>query len=90
LNKVIFQNDWQDIVITIAIIAFSYALIPQIYQGFKQKKGFINIQTSLITSIGMFVVAFCYLSLNLIFSAIMGFITGTLWAILFAQKIIYK
>ena len=81
---------WQDIVITIVIIAFAYALIPQIYQGFKQKKGFINLQTSGITSIGMYVITFVYFTLSLYFSTIIGFITGTLWAILFFQKLIYK
>jgi hypothetical protein len=81
---------WQDIVITICIIAFSYALIPQIYQGFKQKKGVINLQTSIITTIGMFVVAGIYLALNLYLSAIMNFVGGILWFILFLQSIIYK
>lgn len=81
---------WQDIVISIVIIAFAYALIPQIYQGFKQKKGFINLQTSGITSIGMYVLTFVYFTLSLYFSTIIGFITGTLWAILFFQKLIYK
>jgi len=81
---------WQDIVITICLILFSYALVPQIYQGFKQKKGFINFQTALITSVGMYVLTITYLTLNLTFSTIMGFITGTLWAILLSQKIIYR
>ncbi|HED05641.1 MAG TPA: hypothetical protein ENI61_03020 [Ignavibacteria bacterium] len=81
---------WQDIVITIIIIAFGYALIPQIYQGFKQKKGFINLQTSGITALGMFIFTFIYFTLKLYFSAIIVFITGLLWTILFAQKIAYK
>jgi|TARA_B100001971_G_scaffold196795_1_gene204926 hypothetical protein len=81
---------WQDIIITITIIAFSYALLPQIYQGFKQKKGFINLQTSVITALGMYVLTFVYFTLKLYFSTIMAFITGTLWAILFAQKLSYK
>lgn len=81
---------WHDTIITICIIFFSYALVPQIYQGFKQKKGFINLQTSLITFIGMYVLAFTYFKLDLIFSTIMAMIAGTLWLILFIQKINYK
>jgi len=81
---------WQDYIITLSVIAFSYALIPQIYQGFKKKKGFITIQTSLITSLGMYALTYVYFTLNLYFSTIMVFITGTLWLILFIQKIIYK
>lgn len=81
---------WQDYGITIIMIAFSYALLPQIYQRIKQKKGLINIQTSLITFIGMYFITYIYLTINLLFSSIITFITGTLWLILFIQKIIYK
>tara|TARA_Y100000034_G_scaffold71098_1_gene85715 strand:- start:4909 stop:5160 length:252 start_codon:yes stop_codon:yes gene_type:complete len=81
---------WQDIVITITIIAFGYALIPQVYQGFKQKKGFINLQTSGITALGMYVITFVYFTLKLYFSTIVVFITAVFWTILFAQKIVFK
>ncbi|MBS3071331.1 hypothetical protein J4407_03480 [Candidatus Pacearchaeota archaeon] len=81
---------WQDIAITVIIIAFSYALLPQVYQGFKQKKGFINLQTSAITSTGMYILCFVYFTLGLYFSTVMAFVTGTLWTILFLQKITYK
>jgi len=81
---------WQDTIITACILLFSYALIPQIYQGFKKKKGLINFQTSLITSTGMYILSLTYLTLKLYFSAIVGLITGTLWLILLIQKINYK
>jgi len=81
---------WQDVIITIVIILFSYALVPQIYQGFKEKKGFINLQTSMITAIGMYSLAVIYLTLNLYFSSIISEITAILWTTLFFQKIIYK
>lgn len=81
---------WQDITITICILAFSYALIPQIVKGFKNKKSLIATQTSLITSIGMFAIAITYITLNLTFSAIIALLTGALWATLFIQNIIYK
>ena len=81
---------WQDIVITIAVILFSYALIPQIYQGFKTKKQAIIIQTSLITSSALYVLGITYITLKLYFSAIMTLIAATLWLILLIQKIIYK
>jgi len=74
---------WQDIVITIVMISFSYALLPQIYQGFKKKKGFINLQTSGITGLGMFTLAFVYFTLELYFSTIMVFVGAILWTILF-------
>jgi len=81
---------WQDILISITTILLAYALIPQIIKGFKTKRKTITIQTSLITLIGMYILCFAYLTLNLIFSTIVAFITGTLWLILFIQSIIYK
>jgi len=81
---------WQNIVITVCMIAFSYALIPQIIKGFKAKKSLISTQTAFITSAGMFILMFTYLTLNLFFSTIMAFITASLWAILLFQNIIYR
>jgi len=81
---------WQDYLITLSVVAFSYALLPQIYQGYKQKKGFINSQTSLITLIGMYALTYTYFSMGFLFSSIITFISGTLWLTLFIQKLIYK
>jgi len=81
---------WQDFVITGVNIVFAYALIPQVYQGFKEKKGFINFQTGLLTAIGMYTLAFVFFTLDLMFSTIISIFIGTLWLSLLAQKIIYK
>lgn len=81
---------WQDIVITTCIIAFSYALIPQITLGFKKKKSLISTQTSLITATGMIILGIVYITLNLTFSSILAFITGALWATILIQSLIYK
>ncbi|MBU2104513.1 MAG: hypothetical protein KKF67_01920, partial [Nanoarchaeota archaeon] len=74
---------WQDIAITICIVAFSYALIPQIYKGFREKKGLISLQTSFITFTGLYLLSLVYFTLKLYFSTIISIITGTLWLILF-------
>jgi len=81
---------WQDIVITVSVILFGYALIPQIIQGFRKKKQDINLQTSAITAGGMYAIMIAYLTLNLMFSTITVAITGTLWLIIALQKIVYK
>ena len=80
---------WQDIIITTTMIAFSYALLPQIIKGFKQKKSLIALQTSLITSLGMFILTITYYTLNLTFSTIMALITTSLWTTLLIQNRIY-
>jgi hypothetical protein len=81
---------WQDIVIAVASIFLSYAIIPQILYGFKKKKKTVTCQTALITVIGVYAIAFSFFTLQLYFSAIMNSITGTLWLILFIQSVIYK
>ncbi len=79
---------WQDIVVTIASLVFTYALIIQVYTGFKAKKGLINFWTALLTTTALYAIALIYFTLNLLFSSIIGAVNGTLWLILFIQKII--
>ena len=81
---------WQDLVLMIVSISFVYALIPQVYQSFKKKKPLINIQTAIINSLGMLIVAFVYFSLNLYFSATISFITSSLWFVTFIQNLKYN
>jgi len=81
---------WQDIVLTIANLIFSYALIVQVYTGFKIRKGLMNIQTALSTTMALYAITIVYFSLGLYFSTIIGAINGTLWLILFIQKLKYK
>jgi hypothetical protein len=81
---------WQDIVLSITIILAGYALIPQVIDGFRKKKGLINYQTSIIYSLAIYTAAIVFITLNLYFSAVLNFIIGTLWLILLVQKIIYS
>lgn len=81
---------WQDAVITAASIVFSAALIPQIYHGFKEKKGHIAYATSVPTLVGLYVICYAYFTLGLVLSTVVCFITGTLWLTLFVQKLVYK
>ena len=81
---------WQDIILMIGNILLGYALIPQVYKGFKDKKPHIAIQTGTITTIALLIITIIYFSLNLILSGVMVSISTTLWAILLIQSIIYK
>ncbi|MAG07309.1 hypothetical protein CMI46_00640 [Candidatus Pacearchaeota archaeon] len=81
---------WQDTIIAILTFLFGYALIPQVYQGFKNKQGIIVIQTGFISFVGLYILAFVYLTLNLYFAAAMVLFTGTLWYLLLFQKILYR
>lgn len=81
---------WQDIVLTVASVVFSVALVPQIYFGFKNKSGPIKLQTSVPTFIGLYVVAITYYTLSLYLATATAFAAGTLWFVLFAQRILYR
>jgi uncharacterized protein with PQ loop repeat len=81
---------WQDIVISIASVLLCMALVPQIIKGFKEKREEISILTASITTLGMYIVAFTYFTLNLPVSTIVAIVTGSLWLVLFIQSVIYK
>lgn len=81
---------WQDIAISIANIMFTYSLIYQVYYGFKRKKGLLTLTTSSITLTGLYAISIAYATLSLYYSAITSAVNGTLWLILFIQRIIYK
>ena len=81
---------WQDFVISIVNIVFMIALVPQVYNGFKLKKGTVLIATSLPTLIGLYVVSVVYYTLQLYYSSIITVLGGILWTILFIQRLKYK
>ena len=80
---------WQDIVIFVANILFTYSLVYQVIYDFGKKKGFATIQTSLFTSIGLYVMAVAFFSLNLIFSATILVTNATFWLILLVLRLKY-
>jgi len=81
---------WPDIVLTLANLIFTYALIPQVYHGFKIRKSTIVLQTGTLTSIGLFASCIAFFSLGLIFSGTICNINAILWTTLTIQRIIYK
>jgi len=81
---------WQDIVITVVSVVFCVSLMPQVYCGFKEKRGPIKFQTSIPTFLGLYVICITYFTLGLYASAAITFVTGTIWLVLFFQRLLYK
>ena len=81
---------WQDYVTSAAGISFSYALIPQVIKGFKQKKQDISIQTAAITSIGLTTLSYTFYTLDLNYSCCINALSAGLWAIILGQSIKYR
>ena len=81
---------WQDYVTSAVSVALSYALIPQVIKGFKEKRPNISIQTGVLTTLGMYVMTYTFYSLDMDFSSVTSAVTGTLWAVLLGQSISYR
>jgi hypothetical protein len=67
-----------------------YALIPQIYKGFKSRKNYITVQTGIITTIALYIMGTTFLTLKLYLSSGITLFNAILWMILLIQSIIYK
>lgn len=81
---------WQDITVAAANALFVYSLSFQVYKGFKEQKGFIALQTSALTALGLYILTVSYFALDLYLSTLVVFISGSLWVMLAVQRIIYK
>ena len=81
---------WQDTAIFIINIVFAYALIPQVWKGFKEKKPHIAFQTGILNTILVSAMAIVFFTLGLYLSVIISLFNGILWLTLFIQSIIYK
>jgi hypothetical protein len=81
---------WQDFVLMVISLFLSYAMIPQVRRGLKQKKRLISIATCTINFIGLYAESAIFLTLGLYFSSFVIFCGGTLWLIIFVQGIIYR
>lgn len=81
---------WQDLLIALANILFSYSLINQVHHGYKYKRGFIHFRTAILTTIGLMLSSIAFFSLRLYTSAGIIFFNGLMWTILSIQRVIYK
>ena len=81
---------WQDIFVAIANILFGYSLFYQVYHGFRKKKGFLTLQTSFLSTAGLYALAFVYFTLGLYISTIITLFNGTMWLLLLIQRVIYQ
>ena len=81
----------QDYVITIVGFTFSYSLIPTLRKIIKQKSASqFSWQTIFLTSIGLYIVAGCMISLNLKFSFFSDVFTAFGWTMIGILKYRYR
>ena len=77
---------WQDIIMSIASIGISYALIPQIIRGFENYKAYIDIRTSLITTICMILITVSMFGAGLFMAGCIDAFISTMWGVLLWQS----
>ncbi len=80
---------WEDFVYTVVGILFGYALLPQVYYGWKNKAKTIAKQTGILTTLGLILLIPAGISLGLVLSPIVTSVTTLLWAILTYQAFKY-
>ena len=81
------KRKWQDIVMMLACLGFSYSLIPQIIYNIKYNSVGLSWQTIIITCFGMICMSICFYSLKLFYTAAMNTLSSICWIIILSQKI---
>lgn len=80
---------WQDIVISLANVLFLYSLFKQSYHGFKKKRGFITLQTSSLTTVGLIGMSIAMFSMKLYISGFVLALSAVMWFVLLIQRVAY-
>lgn len=73
---------WQDIVIAVVSILFGFILIPQLKDVWSGKT-ILNGFTAALTTIGLFILAITFFTLNLYISVAAETFSGIIWLLLF-------
>jgi hypothetical protein len=73
---------WQDIVIALVSILFGFILIPQLKDVWCGKT-ILNGFTAALTTIGLFILAATFFTLNLYISVVAETFSGIIWLLLF-------
>jgi len=74
---------WQDFVISGVSFAFGFMIMPQVIDSFKGKS-YLNLVTALLTIVGLLILGFTFVTINMWSSAIANFFTCIMWVMLFS------
>ena len=73
-----------DIIISICNLVFIPALFPMIFSPLSEKPPLLS---SIPTALGLYVMSFTFLSISLLFSTVVSFLSATAWLFLAVQRI---
>lgn len=80
---------WQDYVIAIVSLLFGFILLPQLRDVWRGKTA-LNLFTAGLTTIGLYILAITFFTLNLWVSVAAEIFSGTIWLLLFLFSVINK
>ncbi len=79
---------WQDYVISIFGFLFGFMLILMIRDSMKGRT--VNVYSAGLTAFGLYVISFCFFTLNFWISHISNMFCATMWLILFYLSVVEK
>jgi len=74
---------WQDYVIAVISLLFGVILLPQLFDTWKGKTT-LNLYTASLTTVGLFILASTFFTLQFWTSFIADVLSGIIWFLLFA------
>jgi len=77
---------WQDLVIAVVSILFGFILIPQLKDVW-YGKSILNLYTASLTTIGLYVLALTFFTMEFWISFIAELFSGTIWLLLFVLSL---
>ena len=79
---------WQDIVIAVVGLLFGFILLPLLRDVWHGES--INVYTAGLTTIGLYILAATFFTLELWISVIAEIFSGTIWFLLFVLSVMHK
>ena len=77
---------WQDVVIAIVSILFGFILLPQ-FRDLLRGKVYINLYTAGLTTVGLYILAATFLTMEFWISFSADIFSGTIWLLLFFYSV---
>ena len=79
-----------DLIMTSTTCVMSYAMIPQVFKSFREKKVCLAWQTMILTTTCILVLTLCFFHLGLVLNTVANGFLVMLWASLMVMKILFK
>ena len=76
---------WQDIVIALVGLSFGFMLLPQLRDAIHGKS--VNVYTAGLTTVGLYILAITFVTLNMWITAFAELFSGTIWLLLFLLSV---